>query len=149
MLSVCYSFSCFRGLYEIKKTSLVTFNANFQLDRQDKILRKACDLSITFITCQNYLLSALQLIPEDNLVCSISFWSSVCFIFLGIALSVVLQHKPKTLFHGIKSIYRLVNNISHFSQKYLCPLHLSIITWNQFGYFTKQSFLSRLLIIKH
>ena len=40
---------------KIKKTRLITFNTNFQLNRLDKNLQKTCDLSLTFNACQKYL----------------------------------------------------------------------------------------------
>ena len=49
--------------------------------------------------------------------CSISFWSTVCFIFSVTTLFISLQSKLKIRFHWIKSIYRSVYNISGFTQK--------------------------------
>ena len=63
----------------------------------------------------------LQLIPETyskfGQFYSISFWSTVCFIFLVTKLFIPLQNKLKIRFHWIKSIYRSVYNISGFTQK--------------------------------
>ena len=81
----------------------------------------------------------LQLIPETyskfGQFYSISFWSTVCFIFLVTKLFIPLQNKLKIRFHWIKSIYRSVYNILGFTQKNLCSSNFSIITWNKFGYF--------------
>ena len=59
-------------------------------------------------------------------ICSMSFWSSVCFIFLVTTLFTALQNKLKICFHSIKSVYRSAYNISSFTQKTLCPSLLGI-----------------------
>ena len=75
-------FFCFRGLYEIKKTCLVTFNTNFQLNRLDKNLQKTCDLSLTFNACQKYLTDRLSMRNMKGQVQGIIDFGFQTFLFI-------------------------------------------------------------------
>ena len=110
----------------------------FQNKIATELTRSKFKVSMSFINNFQYVSDIFKSAPSSVVtrgildskfcwVCSISFWSSVCFIFLGTALSMVLPSKLKTQFHWIKSIYKCVYNISGFTfTPRICPSLLRI-----------------------
>ena len=90
-------FLLFRGLYEIKKTRLVTFNTNFQLNWLDKNLQKTCHLSLTFNACQKYLTSYTTI-----------YFFRKKFIFSNVYISVNTIFECLFMFFGWERGHQLI-----------------------------------------